>query len=228
MRHFLRTIVLFPNSLLRCFLLLRIFGRETNMLNIRSMLKLIENGPLVRNVFLYKGSAIEMPKTSKLVVENGPFKFNQKWLKNDPFPSVLVFRENATIIVKNNFQIFSGAKVHVNKNATLMLGSGYINSNLSLSCYESIEIGEDVAISENVTIRDSDNHTIKGSELKNTSPIKIGNHVWIGMNAIILKGVTIGDGAVICAGTLVHRNVKANTMVAGNPQMVVKENVSWE
>lgn len=63
---------------------------------------------------------------------------------------------------------------------------------------------------------------------KMTAPINIGNHVWIGLRAIILKGVTIGDGAVIAAGAVVTNNVPANSVVAGVPARVMSENVNWE
>ena len=52
--------------------------------------------------------------------------------------------------------------------------------------------------------------------------IKIGNDVWVGLNAIILSGVTIGDGAIIGAGSVVSRNVKDYTVVVGNPALEVK------
>ena len=76
-------------------------------------------------------------------------------------------------------------------------------------------------------IRDSDNHTIIGGKEK-TAPIKIGNHVWIGARATILKGVKIGDGAVVAAGAVVTRDVPPNTLVGGVPAKIIKENVSWE
>jgi acetyltransferase-like isoleucine patch superfamily enzyme len=56
-----------------------------------------------------------------------------------------------------------------------------------------------------------------------TAPVKIGDNVWIGMNAVILKGVNIGDNAVIAAGSVVSKSVAANTIVAGNPAILVKQ-----
>jgi acetyltransferase-like isoleucine patch superfamily enzyme len=52
--------------------------------------------------------------------------------------------------------------------------------------------------------------------------VKIGDNVWIGMNAVILKGVTIGDNSVVAAGAVVTKSIAPNTIVAGNPAVVVK------
>ena len=142
------------------------------------------------------------------------------------FPSQLIIKNNAILEVIGDFQIYTGCNIWVNENAKLLLGSGYINSGLNLSCFESIEIGYGVVISENVTIRDSDNHYINDQKT-NKSSIKIGNHVWIGLGAIILKGVTIGDGAAIAAGSIVLKDVPPNSLVAGVPAQIKKTNIRW-
>jgi acetyltransferase-like isoleucine patch superfamily enzyme len=56
-----------------------------------------------------------------------------------------------------------------------------------------------------------------------TAPVKIADNVWIGMNALILKGVTVGENSVVAAGSVVTKSVPANTVVAGNPAAVVKK-----
>src|SRR5437667_9884197 len=56
-----------------------------------------------------------------------------------------------------------------------------------------------------------------------TAPVKISDNVWIGMNAVILKGVTIGENSVVAAGSVVTKSVEPNTVVAGNPAVVVKK-----
>ena len=57
----------------------------------------------------------------------------------------------------------------------------------------------------------------------NTAPIKICDNAWIGMNCIILKGVTIGEGAIVGAGSVVTKSVPPWTIVGGNPAKVIKE-----
>jgi acetyltransferase-like isoleucine patch superfamily enzyme len=182
----------------------------------------------VQGIILTKKCIVQISKTAKIIIPNNNFYFGAVWAKNDPFSSLMVLRDNSKLTVKNKFRILSGSKIYINKGAQLTLGSGYINHNLNLSCFQHIEIGEGVAISENVTIRDSDNHEIVDSEKLMTQPIKIGNNVWIGMNVTILKGVSIGDGAVIAAGSVIIKNVPANSLVGGVPGKVLKENVSWK
>ena len=80
-------------------------------------------------------------------------------------------------------------------------------------------------------IMDFDAHRIhyeSGEKNSITAPVSIGNHVWIGAEAIILKGVTIGDGAVIGAGSVVTRDVESCAIVVGNPARVIKRNIRWE
>ena len=100
--------------------------------------------------------------------------------------------------------------------------------NCSISVFSHLRIGRDVFISERVTIRDSDDHEIIGSQSIITQPISIGNHVWIGANATILKGVNIGDGAIIAAGAVVNKDVDPGTLVGGVPARVIKSNVEWK
>lgn len=180
-----------------------------------------------RKFRIYHNTEVKLTKTSKITIEE-LFQFNAKWTKNDPFPSILAMGENSSLIVKGSFKIFSGSRVYINNGASLILGSGYINNNLNLSCFERIEIGNDVAISENVCIRDSDNHNILSSNHKKTLPIKIGNKVWIGMNVTILKGVPIGDGCIIAAGSVVNKDIPNKCLVGGVPAKILKQNVEWK
>lgn len=175
----------------------------------------------------YLGGNVDLSPCSKIEIENGRFSLNRKWSNKDPFHSLLFMGNDSRLIVHNSFDIYSESKIYINEKATLELDGGYINHNLNLSCFKSITIGNHVVISENVTIRDSDNHSIYGKTEQMTQPIVLGNHVWIGMNVNILKGVTIGDGAVIAAGSVVTKNVPANSLAAGVQAKVIKEHIQW-
>ncbi len=124
------------------------------------------------------------------------------------------------------FRLLTGACVEVNAGATLSLRTGYANVGLSIACFERIEIGADAAIGEDVMIRDSDNHIID-PQRPITRPVRIGNNVWIGSRAMVLKGVTIGDGAVVAAGAVVTRDVPPRSLVAGVPAVVKRDGVDW-
>ena len=108
-----------------------------------------------------------------------------------------------------------------------------------MSCAEKIKIGENVFIAWNVTIFDHNSHSLNYNVRRNDlphlfngkktwedvgiSPTIIEEDVWVGVNAIILKGITIGKGSIIAAGAVVTKNVPPNTLVAGNPAQVVKD-----
>lgn len=106
------------------------------------------------------------------------------------------------------------------------LGEGvFVNWDTRIIAQERISVGARCAISWNVLMLDSDWHSIDGRP--HCAPIEIGEHVLVGAQAVILKGVHVGDGAVIAAGSVVNRDVPARTLVAGSPAIVRRENVSW-
>lgn len=167
-------------------------------------------------------------RKSEINIENGTLCFNKIFSKPDNGSGILKMMPNSKINVKNSFDIFSGHHIVLMENAILNLGSGYINYNLKIRCHKEITIGENVAFSENLTIWDSDSHEIVGNTNPKTAPVRIGNHVWIGINVTILKGVTIGDNAVLAAGSIVTKDVPANSLAGGIPAKVITKNINWK
>lgn len=102
----------------------------------------------------------------------------------------------------------------------------YINRRTEIKCQKEVDIGSDCAISWDVSIMDTDYHSI--GEQSRIESVVIGNHVWIGCNSIILKGVTIGNGAVIAAGSVVCSDVPAKALVGGVPARIIKKDVEWK
>lgn len=100
------------------------------------------------------------------------------------FLGIIKIDTGARIIV-DDFSIHYGSHINIGSQAELILKSGFISYNCEVSCMNKIEIGEGVAIAANVTLRDNDGHSLTGSV--STAPIIIGNHVWIGTGAIIIK-----------------------------------------
>lgn len=97
-----------------------------------------------------------------------------------------------------------------------------IGRNSYLDARGKLIIGNNVSISPNVKIITAQ-HDLNSNNFKYiSSPIKIEDYVWIGTGAIILPGVTLGKGAVICAGSVVTKNVEEYSVVGGNPAKYIK------
>lgn len=104
----------------------------------------------------------------------------------------------------------------------------WMSKNIALYASNGIVIGSDVTVAKDVSFISSD-HGFKQASVKINKqpmqlkklPIVIGNDVWIGEKAIILKAVRVGDGAVIGAGAVITKDVPAYSVVAGNPARVI-------
>lgn len=99
-----------------------------------------------------------------------------------------------------------------------------INAFVHIWGHGGVEIGEDTLIASHVAIV-SVTHNPKADLYRSTyieEKVKIGKNVWIGTHATILSGIEIGDNAIIAAGSVVNRNVEANTTVAGVPAKLIK------
>ena len=158
------------------------------------------------------------------------FEMNVLYPVHSGKKSVLVLEEKSTLRINKTFQEYYDGEIWLYPNSELEIGSGYMNAGAQIRCKERITIGENCAIARNVLIMDFDAHLITyadGSTNRVTAPITIGNSVWIGAGATILKGVTIGDNAIIGAGSVVTKDVKPNTIVAGNPAKLIREHRQW-
>ncbi|QDT73341.1 Maltose O-acetyltransferase [Lacipirellula limnantheis] len=113
---------------------------------------------------------------------------------------------------------------------TLSIGDdSFIGSKCSIFVARSIEVGRRCLIAGDVIIRDYDGHPKDADDRANGVPIlsgsaravRIGNDVWIGSRAVILKGVTIGDRSIVAACSVVTKDVPPDCIVAGNPARIV-------
>ena len=129
-----------------------------------------------------------------------------------------------------------------NYGRSLSIGdNSYIGQGTIIRVGAEVIIGSDVLIAHNVTIIDSDSHEInyiqRSESFKkmllfghpkekgnvNVAPIHIEDSVWISYNCCILKGITIGKGAIVAAGSVVTKDVPPFTIVAGNPAVAIKK-----
>jgi acetyltransferase-like isoleucine patch superfamily enzyme len=161
-----------------------------------------------------------MRKTQRYPVEGA----NSLWhvYKTVPFWKVV---KNFIVIQAARYAPFIGLKNWLYRNFLRMqVGeqtSFALMVMLDIMFPEKISVGRNTVIGYNTTIL-AHEYLIKEYRL---GDVNIGSEVMIGANSTILPGVTIGDGAIVSAGTLVHKDVPAWAFVGGNPMRIIKENV---
>lgn len=136
--------------------------------------------------------------------------------------------ENSKLIITGQSCFGYNSSIRLEKGSVLEIGSNtYIAAKALIRVYSRIKIGNNCAISWNVSILDSDfhNYKIDGKKVNITKEVIIGDNVWIGNNVIILKGVVIGNNSIVGAGSVVTKDVPPSTIVAGNPAKIIKKNV---
>jgi acetyltransferase-like isoleucine patch superfamily enzyme len=151
-------------------------------------------------------------------------------------------KEPRAVVFGDHVSVYAGCSFAIGENGKCTVGDFTLLNGAIVMAEDRIDIGSHCLISWGVGIADSDFHPLEPAQrlvdaqalapfLKDrpprpqlkTAPVKIGDNVWIGMNAVILKGVTIGDNSVVAAGAVVTKNVPANMIVAGNPAVPVKK-----
>lgn len=149
-------------------------------------------------------------------------------------------------IVIGDYSRVCNATLICKANAKLTLGNySVVQDHVFLRCAQEISIGNFVGIAENSVVVDNNTHRLglenwiehrvrvapggpgypglgNGWELSDSDPIRIEDGVWIGANCTVLKGVTIGEGAVVARGSIVTKDVEPHTLVAGLPAKPIK------
>jgi len=151
-------------------------------------------------------------------------------------------RKRKAVVIGKHVSCYAGCSFAIAENGTCTIGDFTLLNGALVMAEDKIEIGSHCLISWNVGIADSDFHPLEPAQrlidaqalapffkdrparpkLK-TAPVRIADNVWIGMNAVILKGITIGENSIVAAGSVVTKSIPPNTVVAGNPAVIVKE-----
>jgi len=151
-------------------------------------------------------------------------------------------RKRKAVVIGKHVSCYAGCSFAIAENGTCTIGDFTLLNGALIMADDKIDIGSHCLISWNVGIADSDFHPLEPAQrlidaqalapffkdrparpkLK-TAPVRIADNVWVGMNAVILKGVTIGENSIVAAGSVVTKSIPPNTVVAGNPAVIVKE-----
>jgi len=183
----------------------------------------------------------------KLIIRFLEFKARRKLLryprvKIDPTAKVnfrwIRFHAGSLLEIGEG-SIMEGRLVSERDGASITIGRNTFIGGSLIASATRIEVGDDVLISWGCNIVDHNSHAIAWGQRKHdvrdwyhnkkdwthviVKPVKIGNKSWLGLNVIVLKGVEVGEGAVVAAGSVVTKNVPAWTVVAGNPAKVIRE-----
>lgn len=148
------------------------------------------------------------------------FRLNSAWHSQEEIRSLLgeLFGRPVpdTLRVFPPFYSDFGKNIHVGENV-------FINACCHFQDHGGVTLGDGCQIGHNVVFATL-NHGLEPADRGTTypAPIVLGRNVWVGSNATILQGVTIGDNAVVAAGAVVSRDVPANTIVGGVPARIIK------
>ncbi len=148
--------------------------------------------------------------------------------------SALYIGHNVTLNSRNkgyHVNMHSPVKLYADKlGAEIHIGDNTRIHGACLHAYTSITIGKNCLIAANCQIFDGGGHDLSFSDVDNrihttgtSKPIVIEDSVWIGINSVILAGVTIGKGSVISANSVVVKDIPPMVLAGGNPAIIIKK-----
>jgi acetyltransferase-like isoleucine patch superfamily enzyme len=189
--------------------------------------------------FLLKGlrDPLRGYKVLKLIARGQLYKLKYKLLKKNVSIGKN-FRVKARLSIKGPGRVVIGDDVFIdgtshtvtpwtaNADAEIIIGNNVFVNGTRFGCAKKIELGDNCILAD-CRILDTDFHSVNPEQRNNpeyieSSPIKIGNNVWIALGCVILKGVTIGDNSTIAAQSVVYGNVEENSIYGGNPAVLIK------
>lgn len=147
---------------------------------------------------------------------------------------ITVQGHNNRIIIGKNCEL-AGEIMVKGKNQTVTIGDETTFVSVYLLCMENkdISIGRHCMFSRDIEIRTSDAHALidrkNGVRLNPAAPVMVGDHVWVGMRAILNKGTVIADDSVVGAQSFVNSAFdEGNVVIAGTPAKIIRSGVTWD
>jgi acetyltransferase-like isoleucine patch superfamily enzyme len=201
----------------------------------------------IKNILLWFIKAIKLPQLiTDVQTQQKKAAFNAMVTNNGAtfYPEAEVINisgDKAKIVIGNNTHIRAELLVYAYAKILRIGNDCYVGKGSVIRAGQEIIIGNNVLIAHNVNIFDTDSHELAHLERSESykqllmhghpgikgniavAPVIIEDYAWINFNVIILKGVTIGKGAIVAAGSVVTKNVAPFTLVAGNPAKFIKQ-----
>lgn len=164
----------------------------------------------------------------RVEVGSGARYFGLLQLRRHPLGQINIGRNTTFRSLKIDNPLLQGASCALvaGKSAQIQIGDDCGFSGTTIVAHNKVELGQRVLCGANVLICDGDHHPLEAAAraagaIGPCEPIYIADDVWLGMNVVVLKGVTIGAGAVIAANAVVSCDIPPNAIAAGVPAKVV-------
>ena len=139
----------------------------------------------------------------------------------------LCFRFDGTVTIGADFDVdglIMPVSISVVRGASLSIGDQvYMNAGTSIEVWHEVRIGSNCQFGPFASVIDDDRHEVEPGAILHKGPTILGNNVWLGRSAAVMPGVTVGDGSVIGANSVVTRDIPPNCFAAGSPAKVIKK-----
>lgn len=147
---------------------------------------------------------------------------------------IFIYGNNHRLVIEEGVTFKQGKVWFEDHDCEIRIGAGTTIEEAELSVAENgtkIIIGKDCMFSKGVRVTTTDSHSImsveSGQRINTAKDIEIQNHVWLGYNVNINKGVIIEENSVVAGHSVVTKSVPSNSIVAGLPAKVVKTGITW-
>ncbi len=201
---------------------------------LKQIFNVILNDPLSIPMRIWNELVIIWITKKHNVEVDGKLILNGKPLLDIRKGSYLSLGDRVTLNSRNqgyHINMHSPIKLFADRpGAQIRIGNNTRIHGTCIHAYELIEIGNNCLIAANCQIFDGNGHDISFPDVENrintigvSRPIKIEDNVWIGADSIILPGVTIGNGSVVAANSVVVEDVPSMVVVGGNPAKIIKD-----
>lgn len=175
-----------------------------------------------------RNTKIELDKTAKIILHDH-LLLNENKYPHSKAECYLRLRAGAMLTVTGKIKLMYNGTIEVHKNADLQVGSSVIQSGAVIICAYKMRIGEDCLFARMCYVSDSDHHRIlneEGETINYPRETVIGDHVWVGVKATIMKGAKIKSGSAIGANALVGGHIHKNAFMMGEPARQFSE-IVW-